>query len=88
MATTNISINHAWTQLATAAEEAVLISTKFPHPVQYATTAADVAPDLEGHTLANKDALSRSVIGSGYIWARVAPDVVLVSESVTLVVTK
>lgn len=89
MPTQNINITKTWTQLATSADADVLISTTFPNSIEYATTAANAAPTVVGHTLSNREALTRSVIGAGYIWARIAADVdTRVISSVQMVVTK
>lgn len=54
MPTQNINITKTWTQLATSADADVLISTTFPNSIEYATTAANAAPTVIGHTLSNR----------------------------------
>lgn len=88
MATSNVSIAKTWVQLAANTDEAVLISTKYPYAVEYAATAAAAAPTVEGHALSNKEAITRSVLGAGYIWAKVATESPMVSATITMVVTK
>ena len=86
MATLNISISDQWTKLADSANSELLVTWNDPVSVEVATTTADTAPTVNGHHLSPDDAVTRAVIGSGYVWAR------LVSgsrpNSANLVVTK
>ena len=88
MPTSNVALAKTWVQLAADTDETVLISTTFPGAVEYAATAAAVAPTIEGHVLSNREALTRSVLGQGYIWAKVQADAQMVSATINMVVTK
>jgi hypothetical protein len=93
MATTNITIDADWTKLAESGETSLLITTGSQYWIEYATTAADAAPaGIVGHLLRNSRgepplAITRDVIGSGYVWARVHSGLAS-GETVTMVVTE
>lgn len=70
MSTLNIAITNAWTKLADASATELLVSWADPVTVELATTEADAAPTVVGHRLTRDDAVSRGVLGSGYVWAR------------------
>jgi hypothetical protein len=72
MATINITIADTWVQVAADSLNNVLISARAVDAIEYVTTATGTAPSaaLEGHALRSGDALARSSIGPGFIWAR------------------
>jgi hypothetical protein len=73
MATTNATITKAWTQVAATADDLVLITRSDDvGSVEFALTAADSAPTgIVGHKLMPDEAITREVVGEGYIWMRV-----------------
>lgn len=85
MATTNITITDDWTQVADASDDPVLITGVSQDPVEFATTAGG-APTVErGHRLgsmASGEGITRTLLGSGDIYARAA------SGKANLVVSK
>lgn len=86
MPTTNVSVTTSWTKIAEAGE-AFLLSANVRSVIQVATTTADAAPVIEGHQLSvggSQDALTRDVIGAGYVWARTVGN----WPGATLVLTK
>jgi hypothetical protein len=75
MATKNTIIDDEWSLVANSVDDPVLIQ---PYSslmqVEYLATAelvSEVDADLLGHRLTVGEALTRAVIGDGYIWARV-----------------
>jgi hypothetical protein len=73
MATNNIAITSAWTKLAETADADVLITCNDAVTVEVAATLADAAPTVVGHKLNPGQAITRSLIGSGYVWAKLLP---------------
>ena len=72
MPTVNTPITAAWTKIADASNTELLVTCTTESTVEFVTTTADVAPvtTMMGHQLVNEDALTRGVIGSGFVWAR------------------
>lgn len=73
MPTTNVTVGRTWVKLADASQ-AFLISANFDAVLEIATTSADSAPTVDGHKLrvgVGENALTRDVIGAGYVWARI-----------------
>ena len=70
MATSNISISNAWVKLANSADSELLVTWGGSARIEVATTSADSAPTVNGHILYPGDAITRAVIGSGYVWVR------------------
>lgn len=85
MATSNITITSAWTQLALDTNTELLATWDTAATVEVATTAASVAPTVTGHRLGREQALSRGVLGSGFVWARLVGGV---PASLSVVVSK
>ena len=73
MATSNIAITKTWTKVANAADDPVLITFRISGTLEVATTSTDVAPAVTGHLVKPGDAVTRLVIGSGFVWARCSP---------------
>jgi hypothetical protein len=74
MATSNATITKTWTKLAETADDPVLVTTRGAATIEFATTTADAAPDIQrGHLLHPDDAITRLAVGDGYLWARVEP---------------
>ena len=71
MATTNVSVGRNWVKVADIADTDLLITWVTPAFLEVATTATDVAPNVIGHQLSREEAISRSVIGQGYVWVKV-----------------
>ena len=86
MATINKVVTTEWSKVADLEDKAFLVTWSLPVLVEFATTAADNAPVVQGHSLSRHDALTRMVIGDGYLWARVVPG--SRPDNVNLVITK
>jgi hypothetical protein len=86
MTTINTSISRAWVKIAESSDEGLLVTWAEPETVEFATTAADAAPTVIGHALTSKDAITRAVLGAGYVWARAVS--VDIGANVLLVVSK
>jgi hypothetical protein len=74
MATSNVTISATWTKLATADDDPVLVTSKSPAMIEFATTATDVAPTVTGHAVPDMSggaAMTRMVIGDGFLWCRI-----------------
>lgn len=87
MATTNAALTRTWSLAVASAVTRVLISLAPSGAlVEIAVTAADgTAPTVSGHTLDLEKGVTRDLLGSGAIWARVAPGSSLATA--TLVIT-
>lgn len=75
MATTNVSIpvGTTYTKIAEDTDTTVLASLlPGAMDVEFAATDADVAPSasLNGHVLGKGEAMTRTAIGPGFVWAR------------------
>lgn len=70
MATSNPVVTAAWTKLAESSDVDLLVTWETPVVLEVATTSANSAPAVIGHRVTNEDAITRSVIGPGYVWAR------------------
>lgn len=88
MATSNVSIGNSWVKVAEDTDASVLISTNNTTPVEYATTTTDTAPVVTGHTLSYSETITRTLLGDGFIWARVIPTNVVTGTPTVLVVNK
>lgn len=86
MTTVNTAVTTTWTKLAEDTDTEFLITWDSPVDAEFATTAADSAPTVRGHRLSREMALSRSVLGDGFVWARLVPGAV--PASVAMVVSK
>lgn len=85
-ATSNLTLTPTWVKAVTGTTEDFLASTHETGSVEFAVTATDVTPTLaKGHLLQAGDALTRAVVGTGYVWARKASKF---PAQVVLVVTK
>jgi hypothetical protein len=74
MATSNIAITKTWTKLANAADTSLLVTFRGHGVLEVALTAADSAPTVvNGHLVGAQDALTRIVLGEGFVWARANP---------------
>jgi hypothetical protein len=77
--TTNISVGSPWVKLAAATDTSVLISHGKRAEVQVAATTADAAPSgVLGHNIDQDDAITRDILGAGFIWARCLTDTIKV----------
>lgn len=70
MSTVNTLISSTWTKVAADSDDAFLITWDNPVEVEFAVTAVDAAPTVHGHRLNRQDALTRLVLGNGFVWAR------------------
>lgn len=71
MPTANVEITQSWTKLANSSDVTVLVTSRSIYTIEVATTAADSAPSVSGHLLHDGDAITRDLIGAGFLWARV-----------------
>ena len=70
MATINVTVGADWVQIALNTDDNVLSTSRYTESVEYATTAPDTAPTVQGIALTAGMAITRDLIGPGYIWAR------------------
>jgi len=70
MPTSNITITPTWTKVADTAVLDFLATFTTPVALEFATTTADTAPTVQGHQITNASAVTRSVLGVGYVWAK------------------
>lgn len=73
MPTTNQAIDTNWAQVALDTDTNLLVTWKDPAQVECAATAANAAPAVNGHLFTREDAISRSLIGPGFVWVRALP---------------
>lgn len=70
MPTINITLPATWTKVADAGED-FLVSYPGGYRFEVALTTGNTPPTIGlGHHLLPGEALTRSVIGPGYVWAR------------------
>lgn len=86
MPTINTPITGTWTKVAETADANLLVSWSENTTIEVASTTTNSAPTVTGHTLSNDSAITRSVIGPGYIWAKTVPG--SLPATITLVVSK
>ena len=86
MTTSNITISTSWVQIASTADTDMLATFDTTVIMEVATTAANSAPTVQGHKLSSDSAITRSVIGSGYVWAKLVKG--SYPSSITLIVSK
>lgn len=86
MPTSNISVTSAWTQLATASNTELLATYTSPALLELATTSADVSPTVEGHRICQDDQLTRTVVGTGFVWVKLRSGAI--QSSINMIVTK
>jgi hypothetical protein len=86
MPTINTSITTTWTQIAAATDADLLATWNANVAIDIASTASNNAPTVQGHRLTKDDQITRSVMGPGYIWAKVCPG--SVPATVVMVVSK
>jgi hypothetical protein len=83
MATTNVPLDADWTLIVAAGAE-FLLTLRDGALVEIAATDDTDPPEIgHGHTLSPQDreGASRSLIGSGTVWARLAPEETAVSAT-------
>jgi hypothetical protein len=73
MPTNNIAITSTWTKLAASTDTDLLITSNDAVAVEIASTSADSAPTVVGHYLAPGQAITRSLLGAGHVWAKLLP---------------
>lgn len=71
MATTNVQATTTWLKIAENTVPEFLVTWDIPVTLEFATTDTNVAPIVQGHRLTRESAITRSVIGPGYVWVRV-----------------
>lgn len=73
MSTQNATITESWSKIADSADDPLLIQAANDGSIQYqiATMATETAPTIAGHTIyQNQQAMTRSVLGDGHVYAR------------------
>ena len=85
MTTYNISVTEAWTKVADAADENVLVTWENPVMLEVATTAADAEPTVVGHRLTRDSGITRKALSEGYIWLKVVPGYGAASSATVIV---
>ena len=73
MPTTNVQVTKTWSKIAEASTAELLATWDDRVDLEFATTAADSAPTVRGHRLSRECAITRIVLGAGYVWVRVVP---------------
>lgn len=86
MPTVNINVSSAWTKIADASNSEFLATCNTPVSLEIATTAADVAPTVNGHMLSPDFAITRNLIGAGFVWVKTCSG--SIPSTVSLVVSK
>lgn len=86
MPTINIPVTATWTQIAATTDTDLLATWHNPVAVDLAVTSANAVPTVEGHRLSRDDQITRSAVGSGYVWVKLRPGTV--PASINMVVTK
>lgn len=86
MPTSNITVTTSWVKVAESSHTELLMTFSQPKILEVAVTAANSAPTVSGHRITREQAISRSVIGSGYVWAKLVEGTV--PASLLVVVTK
>lgn len=86
MATYNIPVSTSWVKIAENVNTDLLVTWNIPGILEIATTSADSAPTVTGHRLNREHAITRNVLGAGYVWAKWVP--AGKPASVTLIVSK
>jgi hypothetical protein len=88
MPTTNITVNKTtWTKVADSSNSELLMSWDYPTPMEVAVTATNAVPTVIGHKIASESAITRALLGSGFVWMKQAPNNGNPAE-LTVVVTK
>ncbi len=86
MPTSNISVTSTWTKIADEADEGFLLTWDSPVTVEVASTSADAQPIIRGHKLRMNEAITREILGAGYVWAKLCSG--SFPAAVSVVVTK
>lgn len=88
MPTSNMQINKTtWTKVADSSHNELLVSWDDPTTIEVALTSTDVAPTVTGHRIPPESALTRSLLGSGFVWLKQVPNNSNPAQ-ITVVVTK
>lgn len=87
MATTNPALTTSWAKIVAPGDD-FLLTLPFAtgNTVEIATTDADSAPSgVRGHVLSGnrQEGLSRTLIGTGYVWAKAATATTIVLNAWT-----
>lgn len=70
MPTSNINITTSWTKVADDTNQELLVSWNEPVSMEVALTSANGAPTVSGHTIAPGSAITRPILGAGFVWMR------------------
>jgi hypothetical protein len=74
MSTKNFEVTTDWLLIANAADDDVLVSSGRRAIIEFAVMDAEEDPEVSGHQLtrmAEGEAITRSALGPGYLYARV-----------------
>lgn len=86
MTTVNTAVTSAWTKLADDTDTSFLVTWDEQVSAEFAVTATDTAPTVRGHRLTREMALTRPVLGDGFVWARLVAG--SIPATVAMVVSK
>ena len=70
MATSNNPVGRSWMQVASDSNTDLLVTWNDAVELEVATTSTNQEPTVSGHRVTRDDAISRGVIGPGYVWVR------------------
>jgi len=73
MTTKNVSITPVWSQIADKTDGELLVTWKAAVSVEIALTELDAVPTKEGHIFARETPVTRTLLGAGYVWAKIIP---------------
>lgn len=88
MPTINMPITGTWTKIADASNTELLASWDVPTSIEVAVTATNTAPAVTGHMIDPNSAITRGLLGSGYVWVRISLASYNAIPSINMVVTK
>jgi hypothetical protein len=88
MPTVNLNVTESWTKIADATHLTVLVTSRSIYTIEVAVTAADSAPEVLGHLLHDGDAITRDIVGPGFLWARVSDGRHVAGSAFVLAVSK
>lgn len=74
MPTSNIQVTPNWVKVAAATDTHLLATWESPCAIEVATTLADAAPTVQGHVVSAGGAITRDILGDGYVWFRLKDD--------------
>lgn len=73
MPTTNKTINLTWQKIADDTDSSFSAKWDAPVDVELLATSTNVAPTGDGPRFRRESSINRSVVGDGFVWARLSP---------------